>query len=299
MGYALELRLSYYGWSSFRIDGLPEGPLILDPAWSVLISESFGLKKDFDGATGMLISHGHHEHLRDSSRLATSSAIPIAGPPQCMDYLRFHKGIEAKRVTRLKPDLEQRLFGRDDVSVVPRSFPHLEKNDVPGKLRILRRQNPVGAAAWIARYGLRFARTWWSIRNQPEGPPFFAYDLRLPGGIRLFFTVEAFTELLDPKVVETWAKGPAITLAIVGVESGQEGAAARLTAALGARKVMQIEHHAIFDAFYGRPPVCSDKYATAVRTLDENRLVSTFPPRTSIQLRPSGDYSPGVGAEAT
>ena len=90
------LSLAYFGWSSFRLDGLSCGSLLIDPVWSVLLNESFGKKKDFEGASAILISHGHHEHLRDTGALLRDNPVPTAGPDTCMKYLNKRKKVPSK-----------------------------------------------------------------------------------------------------------------------------------------------------------------------------------------------------------
>ncbi len=222
-----ELTVTWYGWGTYRVAG--STTLVVDPCVSSLNDEPHA-PPDLT-ADAMLLTHGHHEHVKDARRFD----LDALAPPQVARWLPCGA---------IEPDETREFHG---VSVTARAFPHLEKHDVAGKLRILwrnrafpRRLDRVIAAAW-------------AIRGQPDDGPYLAYDLRLDGK-RVFLTVEAFTELLDGDVAEAWGEG-GVDLAIVGVESGQERAASELARRLGARLTVGAAVHAGFERFYGKPPV--------------------------------------------
>jgi len=251
---------SWLGWGTFRVDVAGGPKVVIDPCVTPLLSDPHAAFADVADADLFLITHGHHEHLKDVPSLARRLPhVPIVAPAQVREYLVGICGIDRERITLAEPD---RALTWGEARIVPRAFPHLPKHDVAGKLAILRRDNPLGAP-WIAlRYGPRILRSWLAIRQQPEFGPFLAYDLRI-GGQRLLFTCEAFTSLLAADIVAAWAEGPAIDLAVVGVESGQEEAAAALTRALEARRAVGCAVHAPFERFYGKPPVDGAAWAAA------------------------------------
>lgn len=248
----MTVRITWFGWSTFRLD-VEGGPsVVLDPCVSALLSGPHARMRDVAGADLLLLTHGHHEHLKDVPRLARSMAtVPLVAPAQVREYLVGLRGIDRARVTLAEPD---RPLTWERLSITPRAFPHLPKHDVGGKLAILRRDNPLGAA-WIAlRYGPRILRTWLAIREQPEFGPFLAYDIDVAGQ-RLVFTCEAFTQLLSPDEVARWRGDRPVDVAVIGVESGQEAAAAHLTDVLGAQRSVCCPVHAPFERFYGKPIV--------------------------------------------
>ena len=168
--------------------------------------------------------------------------------------------MSARRFSIIRPDEELELPG---LRVVARSFPHLPKNDVAGKLGILRRDNPLGALSILLRYGLRVAKSWTVIKDQPEGGPYLAYDIYFEHGPRVFLTCEAFTELLSPSHAASWGSGEQVVdLALVGVESGQEEHAAGLLDALAPRYALGAAVHAPFERFYGKRKVEADAFVS-------------------------------------
>lgn len=251
------MRVAWLGWSTFRVD-VPDGPsLVLDPCVSPLLDDPHASLADLDGVDVMLLTHGHHEHIKDAARVHRhlergGRTVPIVAPPQVREYLVAYRDIPRERFVAVAPDDEVEVAG---VTVRARGFPHLPKHDVAGKLAILRRDNLLGAPAILLRHAPTIVRSWFAIKRQPEFGPFLAYDVEVAGR-RLFFTCEAFTELLDPDEVDRWAQaGPPVDLALVGVESGQEDAASLLTDRLGALVSVACPVHAPFERFYGKDPV--------------------------------------------
>lgn len=244
-------RVHYAGWSTFRIavDGGPT--VLLDPCISPLLDDPHAAPEDCYGDV-VLLTHGHHEHLRDAHRVARLTSAPFVAPPQVASFLTDIRRLPARRVTAIEPDEPCAL---DGFSVTGRSFPHLEKHDVAGKLAILKSDNPLGAPGILLKFAKNVVLSYFVIRDQPEHGPFLAYDLDFDGGPRIFFTCEAFTSLLDPEVVRGWGSGRPIDLAIVGVESGYEEAASALTDALAPERAIAAAIHAPFERFYGKPAV--------------------------------------------
>jgi hypothetical protein len=250
------LRVHYAGWSTFRL-ALAGGPtLVLDPCISGLLDDPHAEPEDCVGDV-VLLTHGHHEHIRDAHRVARFHAGPFVAPPQVADYLEDVRHFDPRRMARIEPD---QTLEFDGFRVTAREFPHLEKHDVAGKVAILKSDNPLGASKILARHALNIALSYLVIRRQPEHGPFLAYDLDFDDGPRVFFTCEAFTSLLEPDVVRTWAVGRPIDLAIVGVESGHETAASLLTDALAPQTAIAAAVHAPFERFYGKPPVVGDTW---------------------------------------
>lgn len=229
--------MTWFGWGTFRIEAAGT-TLIVDPCVTSLIDEPHAELVDC-AADAMLLTHGHHEHIRDAHRFD----LPKLAPPQVAAYL----GCPA-----IEPD-ETRVHA--GVGVTARAFPHLDKHDPAGKFAILRANGALGMAV---RNLPRVLASAWAIRGQPEEGPYLAYDLRFEG-VRIFLTCEAFTELLDPDVAEAWGLG-GVDLAVVGVESGQEDAASALAQRLGATLTVGAAVHAPFERFYGRPPVTGFAY---------------------------------------
>ena len=250
------LRVHYAGWSTFRLS-LDDGPtVVLDPCISPLLDDPHAAPEDCVGDV-VLLTHGHHEHIRDAHRIARFHDGPFLAPPQVADFLEDVRHIAPRRVVRIAPDETVDFEG---FRVTAREFPHLEKHDVAGKVAILKSDNPLGAPSILARFAKNIALSYLVIRKQPENGPFLAYDLEFDGGPRVFFTCEAFTTLIDPEVVRGWGEGRPIDLAIVGVESGHEEAASRLTTALGADRAIAAAIHAPFERFYGKPSVVGDRW---------------------------------------
>lgn len=246
------MKATWFGWGTFRIDA--DVTVVVDPCVTALIDDPHASVDDCR-ADVMLLTHGHHEHLRDAHVVARAHDGPIVAPPQVAEYLARRRQLHSPRVRTIDPEGRLDL---DGVQVLARSFPHLGKNNPAGKLAILRRNGALGP---VLRSLPRVVSSWMAIRGQPEQGPYLAYDLRFHEGGRVFLTCEAFTELLDPAVAEAWGAGDRpIDLALVGVESGQEEAASELVRRLGARDAVGCAVHAPFERFYGRPPVSPARF---------------------------------------
>ena len=253
------ITVRWLGWSTFRI-AVEGGPtIVIDPCVTPLLDDPHATVAEVADADLILITHGHHEHLKDVPRLARLLDVPLVAPAQVREYLVGIHRVDRDRIALAEPD---RSLTWEDVRITPRAFPHLPKHDVAGKLANLRRDNPVAALGIALRYAPRILRSWLTIREQPEFGPFLAYDLELAGR-RLFFTCEAFTGLLAADEVVRWRDGRAVDLAVVGVESGQEADASALTDALGATRSVACAVHAPFERFYGKPVVDGQAWASS------------------------------------
>jgi hypothetical protein len=251
-----ELRLDWLGWSTFLLTPRRGPRVLFDPCVTSLAGFRSARPDRLD-ADVVILTHGHHEHLRDVHRILRRLDVPVLAPPQVASFLVRRRGIAASRVSVMQPDSPLTLPG---LTVLPRAFPHLQKHDVAGKLANLRRDNPVGALAMMGRELPAYVGGWLVIRDQPEEGPFLACDLRWDKGPRALITSEAFTALLDGAEVDRWREGPDIDLAVVGVESGQEASAAALSQRLGAKRLAAAAVHAPFERFYGKPAVRPDAF---------------------------------------
>ena len=243
-----DLQIGYPGWGTWCIDSSGGPRVVVDPCVTPLLDDPCATLPEVS-ADVVLLTHGHHEHIRDIHWLPYDESTPIVAPPQVAAYLIEQRGMKGGRFCVIRPNEELKLPG---LRVVARSFPHLPKNDVSGKLGILRRDNPFGAMSILLRYGLRVAKAWTVIKDQPEGGPYLAYDIYFDDGPRVFVTCEAFTELLRPRLAASWGSGEQVVdLALVGVESGQEEHAANLLDSLGPRRALGAAVHAPSSASTG------------------------------------------------
>lgn len=250
------VHVAWPGWGTFILD-FEGGPRVLvDPCASKLLDDPSATWDELWGDV-LLITHGHHEHLRDVARVLERVTGPVVAPPQVADFLVDRRGVARSRLLVAVPDRPLRL---GELTVLPRSFPHLPKHGVLGKLGVLRRNRALTGPKQLLRHLPQVLRAAWAIRGQPEHGPFLAYDLRGLGG-RVFLTCEAFTHLLAAEQAAAWAAGPPIDVALVGVESEQEASAARLTERLAPRQARGAAVHAPFERFYGRPPVVGARWS--------------------------------------
>lgn len=244
------LGVEWFGWGTFRLRGAGGPTVLIDPCVSALLDEPHARLEELE-CDLILLTHGHHEHIRDLPRVLRRWPRPVFAPPQVHRYLTRGRLVPTRVVEVLHPDAEIDLGG---LRITPRSFVHVSKHDVRGKVAVLRDHG--AAAAWgrLLPFVPRILSSYAVIRDQPEGGPYLAFDLLWPSH-RLFFGCEAFTTELDDATALTWARGAPLDLLLMGVESGHEAAAGRAARRMAAHRVIGATVHAPFERFYGKAPV--------------------------------------------
>lgn len=251
--------LRWWGWGTFRIRPPQGGPTVLfDPCISALLEDPFAPIDALD-ADLIVLTHGHHEHIRDVHRVLRRWPRPILAPQPVADFLVRAGRVPARWITALTPD--ERL-DHEGLTVVPRAFDHVDKHAVSGKVQVLAEHGAWGAVRRLLPQVRAVVQAAWVIRGQPEHGPFLAWDLRWPG-FRAFFGVEAFTDRLTDDRLDAFRDGSAPDLLVVGVESGHEKAAGRQTRRMGARAVVGAAVHAPFERFYGRSRASESDFLAA------------------------------------
>jgi hypothetical protein len=254
------IELGWTGWGTWSLSWSSGPRVLFDPCISSLLDEPHAAPGDLR-ADIIVVTHGHHEHLRDLCRVLRLVDAPVIAPEPVVHFLLRERHLPPRRLVVAEPGVPLDWPG---VQLIPRAFPHLEKHDVPGKLNVLAGSGLLRTARIVARFAPRVLASWWVIRDQPEGGPYLAWDLRWSGGPRVFLTVEAFTEKLPDDLLDEWRPGPRpVDLLVVGVESGQERAAARQAERVGASICVAAPVHAGFERFYGRAPVDGRAFSSA------------------------------------
>lgn len=165
--------VTWAGWSTLHLDaGLR---VLIDPCVSGLLGAPCAWSRA--PVDAIVLTHGHHEHLRDLHRVLRDIDAPVWAPEPVIRWVTARRGVDRRRCTALEDGVEVSLpAGR----LTPRAFPHLPKNVVAGKLAALWRRRRT--TPWLAmlRAAPQVFEAHLVTRSQPEEGPYFALDLGSP-----------------------------------------------------------------------------------------------------------------------
>lgn len=88
------MQITWLGHSGFRIE-IENAVLMLDPWMTGNPMFPEGRRAEaLDGATHVLLSHGHGDHTGDAAAIAAEKGIPVVGIPELVGWLKAQHGIE-------------------------------------------------------------------------------------------------------------------------------------------------------------------------------------------------------------
>lgn len=88
------MQITWLGHSGFRI-AIEQAVLLIDP-W-LTGNPMFPAGREAEavaGATHVLVTHGHGDHIADAGRIASEKGIPLVGQYDLMGYLKSKHGVE-------------------------------------------------------------------------------------------------------------------------------------------------------------------------------------------------------------
>ena len=87
------MRITWLGHSGFRIE-IADQVLLVDPWLAHPLFDAAHRPRAVEGATAILISHGHHDHIEGVVEIARQLGVPIAGIFDLMSHWQERHGVE-------------------------------------------------------------------------------------------------------------------------------------------------------------------------------------------------------------
>ncbi|RIK94047.1 MAG: hypothetical protein DCC73_05605 [Proteobacteria bacterium] len=233
-----EMKITYLDWSGFRIDRQDRAAIFLDPP----------AKAALPGDRPLLIflSHGHPEHLAGTrnylSQMGSKAVATIIASGSVCRHLAGHTQASGVTFKPVRPGDQVRFS--DDVSVNVfrwKHLPLLPPGVMPSVRHIAHLLSNLSLAAKIA----------WAGAQGPRAEPMLGFHLHL-GGWEVLAYGEGLHHKCDHVVKGRGALG---TVALAGVEPGDEAAMAALIRASAASETMLYEPHAKWRDAFGMPRV--------------------------------------------
>lgn len=250
------MRVSYLGWSGFRIEGGESPPIFIDPPRDATLPT--------DRRIVLLLTHGHPEHLGGTHvflEKGRGGALLCASPGLCRYFARRYPSNPDIELHGLRPG--DRMPLADGVSAEVFAWRHLPllPPGLGASLRHIRRlaSNPTLAAS-ILRAGFR----------GPRPGPMLGFRLFVEGESLIAFG-EGLHRKCRPQEAAAAAKGCAGGALLAAVEPEDASYLPRLIAATGATRTLLYEPHARWRDAFGLPRA---DVAALARRLRETGLVA-------------------------
>jgi hypothetical protein len=230
---SMEPSITYLGWSGFRIDS-DAGPIYIDPPWKI----AFPSGDPFS----VFLSHGHPEHvlgIRSHLKGAPSAAnVAIFSSDAIYRYLRNSSSSAAPVFLPILPGDAFGLRADAHVSVFEwKHLPLLPGGLVPNIAHMIRLASKPILALRIALAGLL----------GPAAGPMMGFQIDVRGW-RILAYGEGLHRYCTPKAI---GETPQRTVALVGVEPGDEPVIPGLLKACGVGVALLYEPHANWRRAFG------------------------------------------------
>lgn len=220
----------YLGWSGFLLeDG--DRRVAIDPHWTGF--EPSGSLPTFDltPLTGMVLSHGHPDHVADAPTLLRLHPKSWAvGDVKVAAWLRARVPEAADRVFTAHPN--ERIV-RDGIEITLRPGVHVGDSGL-GQLRKL--------LHYARRAPFATARLLKATHDSPKTAGVYSIELKLSDGFRVLHaaeTVHRDAPRNDPSTVI-----PDLDLFLLGVEPGEEDACRKEMARAASKQTLLFSPHA-------------------------------------------------------
>ncbi|GEM_PF-2396473 len=228
---------TYLGWSGFLITG-GDTRVAVDPHWSSWTGPGALPPWDLSPLDGIVLSHGHGDHSADVPSLLTLHPRAwLAVSPGLADWAR-ELGI-GDRLRVVRPRATVDMGEGVELRLVPGV--HVGEGVSPQVVRAL-------------QYGLRHPMDALHLVKEaftgPDGGVHSVF-LRMPDGRTYLHAAETLHRGTDPGRWREEVAGASVDVLLLGVEPGEERAAALLGAAVDAGEVVTFSPHAEQRAHFG------------------------------------------------
>lgn len=230
------MNTSYLGWSGFLLDD-GETRIAIDPHWSSWTSPGELPPWDLTPLNGIVLSHGHGDHAGD---------VP--------ELMRLHP----KAWLAVGPGLRawaSELGLADRVHILPLEI----ETEIEGVKLLLLPGEHVGEGLLaqgrkLARYGLRRPISALELARQAfegERGGTHAVHVQMPDGSTVLHAAEVLHRHTPAALWRRQVEGLEPQVLLLGVEPGEERAAATLATAVNAGSIRTFSPHAITRAHFG------------------------------------------------
>ncbi len=221
--------VTYLGWSGFLVNA-GDARVAIDPHWSSWKEPGALPPWDLTPLDGIVLTHGHGDHSGDIPALLTlhPKAWLAVGP----GLESWAADLDLGGRLRVLPPLEEVVL-QEGVSV--RMLPGIHVGE--GAVQAVR----------LVQYGLRRPLDALHLAREAmngAGGGVYAVALRMPDGTSVLHAAETLHRGTDASVWEAQVADLEPDVLLLGVEPGEERAAGRLGAAVGAGHTIMFSPHA-------------------------------------------------------
>ncbi len=220
----------YLGWSGFLLeDG--ERRVAIDPHWSGFQATGSLPLFDLTPLTGIVLSHGHPDHVADAPTLLRLHPTCWAvGDVKVAAWLRDKVPEARDRVFTAMPN---ETLLRDGIEITLRPGVHVGEGPL-GELRKL--------LHYARRAPISTVRLLRATHDSPKTAGVYSIELRLPDGFRVLHAAET-VHRASPRPDPATDAG-ALDLFLLGVEPGEEDACRQEMARADSKQTLLFSPHA-------------------------------------------------------
>ena len=229
-----ETKISYQGWSSFRVEA-KNGTVLFDPLYRKIFSAKWSVSDDFKSADVICLTHGHYDHYVDAPVILKKTNAKAVGSSDICEHLFSHYKIEKENLIEIKPFQEITV---SDFKITAFEWGHREVS-IPKFIKegILR-----------ARIYPSFQFAWLNMLKSPFNAPYYGFYLELPNQLKIMNYCEGFSDHMKIEEVEKLAKKFETDILFAGTQLNFEEHLARGVAALSPKTVILFHpHKALFE----------------------------------------------------
>ena len=100
------MRLTWFGQSAFRVE-FGEARIMIDPFLSGNPTFKGNAKEAAEGATHVLVTHGHNDHLGDTVSICKDNNAQAVGAAELCDWLEEQALARSIRATTAAPSIAE------------------------------------------------------------------------------------------------------------------------------------------------------------------------------------------------
>ena len=229
----------YLGWSGFLLDD-GEARIAIDPHWSSWATEGCLPAFDLTPLTGIVLSHGHPDHVADVPTLMTLHPRAwVLADEAVARWLRTRVPTAESRVLTARPGT---AHARNGVSVMLHPGVHVGDGGLAQVRKLLR---------YARRSPLATARLLRATHDGPANGGVYTVELTMPSGTRVVHAAETIHKDAPWSELEAARLAAGVDVFLLGVEPGEEAACRQELRRAGSTRTLLFSPHARTSAVFG------------------------------------------------